>query len=166
MPVDLPLVLDDVAGLQLGAGHVGTLIPVVGGVIGQRAVRPVEHGDVLQRHVPGDVEGLVILQRGSHIADALLHGVFPHLVIVGVEPFVDLHVRLLDAGVGAGGEVHAEVGGEIPTQAERSIPQEVVAEGEQLIAAAGRIGEVSQLDLVVIAGHGCLEADVAGHIVE
>ena len=47
LPVDLPLVLDDVAGLQLGAGHVGSLIPVVGGVIGQRAVGPVEHGDVL-----------------------------------------------------------------------------------------------------------------------
>ena len=35
-----------------------------------------------------------------------------------------------------------------------------------MITATRRIGEVSQLDLVVITGHSRLEADVGGHVVE
>ena len=46
LPVDLSLVLDDVTGLQLRAGYVRSLVPVIGGIIGQRAVRPVKHRDV------------------------------------------------------------------------------------------------------------------------
>ena len=46
LPVDLSLVLDDVTGLQLRAGYVRSLVPVIGGIIGQRAIRPVKHRDV------------------------------------------------------------------------------------------------------------------------
>ena len=63
LPADVALVLDRITDLQLLADHRRPAIPVIGRVVGNRAGRPVEYRNLLQRHIPSRREGLVILQR-------------------------------------------------------------------------------------------------------
>ena len=127
LPADVALVLDRITDLQLLADHRRPAIPVIGRVVGNRAGRPVEYRDLLQRHIPSRREGLVILQRRTQVADTLFHGILPQLIVVRIQLLVYLHVRLLDPGIRTRGEGHAQVVGEIPPQAESAIPLEIVA---------------------------------------
>ena len=59
------------------------------------------------------------------------YGVLPCRISVGIKVFVHRSVRLFYLGVGATLEVHVDVLGEVPTQIELSVPQELRREGER-----------------------------------
>ena len=122
LPIELALVLDGISHLQFLARHIRPLIPVIRGVISQRAIRPIQHGDELQGKIPRHIKLLIIFQWRTQISDTLLHGILPYLIRVWIQLLVDLHIRFLDAGVRPRGEGHAQVVREIPAQAEGSIP--------------------------------------------
>ena len=121
--IHLALVLDRVTGLG-GLVNARAALPVVLRIVGHVSCHPVEHRDVLQGQAVGDVQGLVVELGRAKVGDAALDGVLPELIVRAVELLVDLHVRLLDAGVSSGGEIGGEVRQGAPSDAEAAIPGE------------------------------------------
>ena len=73
-------------------GIVGRVVPVHG--------NPGEGRNLVKRHLIGGCHVLLVVERGAEAQDAMFHGVFPHLVLVGVEVFVHRHVRFFDFRMG------------------------------------------------------------------
>ena len=71
LPVDHALVLDGVTDHLGGVGNDCTPIPVVGSIVGDGTVDPIQYRNVLERHVPGHLEGLIVGHRCTQIPDAL-----------------------------------------------------------------------------------------------
>ena len=77
------------------------------------------------------------------------YGVLPCGIAIGIEVFVHRGIGFLYLGMGGTLEVHVEILGEVPTQLEIAVPQELLTEGE---GQAGILGilEVALLQLVVV----------------
>ncbi|OAV73380.1 hypothetical protein Barb6_00310 [Bacteroidales bacterium Barb6] len=167
---DLALVLDDVAYLQLGVGGCCSTIPIVGRGVVYGGGCPVQHRDELQGEGKVYLQALVVVHWRTQLADALHDGVFPHLILVGVQLFVHLHVRLFNAGVGAGLEGGVQIVSEVPADAESTIPEEVLTERDGDIvcctASAAAAHQVSQLHFVVVAHHGGLEGNIGRQVID
>ena len=150
--------------------ELGSTNPVVGGVVGGIGCHPIEDGDEVERQLVAGLERLVVVERRTERADALLDGVFPSGVLVGIEVAVDGRVGFLDLGVGGTLEVHVEVLREVPAQREIAVPQELLAEGQRQSASAAtahRDGlHVALLQLVVVAEDVGVEGDALRQPVE
>ena len=85
------------------------------GVLGV-GLEPVQEWNLLERRLVGCGEVLVVVERCSPVLQAGPYGVFPCLVGVGVQVFVDGGVGLLNLGSCGRGEAHVEVLGEVPSQ--------------------------------------------------
>ena len=151
------VVLDGIAQrgsvVQFGAAQ-----PGVGGVVLDIHLCPIEDGQLVERQLVGGVEGLLIVERRAPVADALPDGVFPGLVVVGVEVFVDGGVRLLNLGVGGALEVHVQVLRQIPADGEVAVPEELLAERQGQVRVLGVL-QVALLQFVVVAGQLGVERD-------
>ena len=82
-----------------------------------------------------------------------LHRVFPCLVAVGIEVFVDLRVRLLDFSLCATLECKVQSLEDVPLEREIAVPSPVLAEGGRQCRKVARIVKVAFLQLVVVAVH-------------
>ena len=99
------------------------------------------------------------------MADALLHGVLPGCVAVGIEVFVDGRVGLLYLSMSGTLEVHVEILGEVPSEREVAVPDELLAEGQRQVGILG-ILEVALLQLVIGARNVGVERDALRQVVE
>ena len=116
------------AVFQLCAAH-----PVIGSVIRGIGSQPVEDGQLVQWHLIAGRKGLTVVERTSEVLDALPYRVFPGMIAVGIEVFVDgqVAIRLFNLRLCARLEVHVQVLGEIPAYGEVTVPQELRTEGDR-----------------------------------
>ena len=151
-PVPRALVGDGVA--ELLAVDSGAAVPAVCAVVGDLAGEEVEHGNFVEWRFILCGEGLVVVPRSAEGEDALPYGVLPFAVAVGEQTLVDGAHRLFDAGGGVGGKGELQVLGEVPSDVELAVPQEVFAH---------RHGELEHD--IVLRAHLLLEV-VARHVGE
>jgi hypothetical protein len=90
---------------------------------------------------------------------------------VGFEPVeiavtVNLRIRLFNLGISAALEVEMEVLGEIPTDAEITVPQELRGIGGREGIGSTKILKVTLLKLVVTARHVSIERHILRQPVE
>ena len=138
--------------------EVGSAHPIIGRVEGNIACHPVENRDKVERQLIGRLERLIVVERRSEVAQRRFHRVFPRLVAVGVEVFVDDGVRFLDFGVGGALEVHMKVFREVPANREIAVPQELLAERRVEFRAA-EVFHIALLQFVVVAQDFGVERD-------
>ena len=139
--------------------------PGVGGAVGGIGAQPVEERQLVEGQLIGRGERLLIVERRAPVADALLHGVLPGCVTVGIEVFVDGRVGLLYLSMSGTLEVHVEILGEVPSEREVAVPDELLAEGQRQVGILG-ILEVALLQLVVGARDVGVERDALRQVVE
>ena len=139
-------------------GIVGRVVPV--------KRNPREARDFLQRHFVGGRKVLLVVKRRTETLDAVPYGIFPCVVLVGVEVLVDRNVRFFDFRMGGGIEREMKVFGQIPFQAEITVPQEFFGEGERERRWVFQILDVPFLVLVIVAQDVRVEADVLRQVVK
>ena len=140
--------------------------PVVGGGIGGISIEPVEDRYEVERKLVRGSERLVIVERSAEVLDALPYGVFPRLILLWVEVFVDLQIWLLYLCLSGALEGHVEVLGQVPTQLEVTVPQEAGVPRSWYAGRRAEVFKVALLQLVVVTGHLGIEGDVLRHVVE
>ena len=99
-------------------------------MISSTALDPVEDGDPVKGKGIPYIRCLIVSQRLTQSAKAMCNRVFPYLIITAIDCFVHLQVRFLNLSKGARLEAYIEMAGEVPGEAELSVPVEVVTEGE------------------------------------
>ena len=139
----------------------GTPYPVVGRIIRRVRGHPVEDRQLVERQLIGSGERLAIVEGASEMFDALPDGVLPGLIVVGIEFLVYGQVaqRLFDFSLRTRLEVHVQVAGEVPSQREATVPEELRVEGDGQ-ARSSQVLHVTLLQLVVDARHLRIERDV------
>ncbi len=89
----------------------------------------IQYRNAVERNAPGIPDALLVVERRTEGADALAHRVFPVLVFVGIERFVNRRIHsFLDAGTVVGSKRKFHILGKIPGQAEIGVPEKVFAE--------------------------------------
>ena len=140
---------DDVAQAlmrrSLRAAH-----PRISGMILPLQAGPIENGDEMERHLIGECEGLLIIQGCSEMPDARPHRIFPRLVAVGIERFINGGIGLFNLRACGTLEIHMQVACQIPAKRKVTIPQELLIKGHRQWRRCGRI-DVALLILIIIA---------------
>ena len=155
---------DDIAK-RAAVVHLGTARPGIGRVERGVAVHPVEDGQFVQRQLVGGGERLVVVERLAPVQDALLHGVLPRRVALGIEVLVDGRVGFLNPRTGGRLEVHVQVLRQVPAQLEVAVPEELLVERQRQV---GRLGvlEVALLQFAVVARQLAVEGDGLRQVVQ
>ena len=117
--------------------HLGAAQPGVGGVVLSIELHPVEEGQFVDGHLIAGGERLPVVERCAPVAHALPHAVFPSLIVVSIEVFVDGRIGFLNFSVGSTLEVHVQVLRQIPAQGEIAVPKELLAEGQRQVGVFG-----------------------------
>ena len=105
--------------------------PVIRGFISRVGIQPVEDWQQVQRQLIRRLERLVIIQRNTEVADARPHRIFPCLIAVRIQVFVDRRIRLLYLRVCGTVECHVEILCQVPTQLELAVPHELLIEDKR-----------------------------------
>ena len=165
-PVEVQVALrgDDVAQ-RAAVVHLGAAHPRVVGVVGGVAVQPVEDGQLVQRQLVGGGERLLVVEGLAPVQDALLHGVLPGGVALGVEVLVDGRIGLLNLGAGGRLEVHVQVLRQVPAHLEVAVPEELLVERQRQVGVLGVL-EVALLQLAVVARQVAVEGDGLRQVVQ
>ena len=145
---------------KFGATH-----PAVVGCIGDIGIEPVEDRQFVERQFVGGRERLLVVEGCTEVLDAVPYRVFPDVVVIGIEVFVDRAVGLDDFGMGGRLEVGMQVLGEVPAQGELTVPEELLTVGEGQLGVFEAL-QVTLLQLIVVAQQFAVEGDILGQVVE
>ena len=106
------------------------------------AVDPIEDGQLIERQLIRSGNLLLVVERRTKVLNTCPDGVFPSGIAIGIEILVHRTIGLLNLGMGGRSEVEVQVLGEVPTQGEVTIPEELLVEDQ---------GQVLVLDTLQIA---------------
>ena len=154
-----------------GVAEAGTVVefrspyPRVVGVIRGIGIDPVEDGQFIQRQLIGSRHLLLVVERSAEVTDALLHGVFPRTILVGIEILVDGRIGLLDLGAGGTLEVEVQIPREVPSEGDVAVPEELLGEDEWQVLTL-QILQVALLQLAVMTRQFTIESNALRQIVE
>ena len=114
--------------LQLGTTH-----PCIAPRIRSIGIHPIENRQFVERQLIRGGYLLLVVERCTPVADALFHRVFPSHILIGVQVLVDWRIGFLNLCTGGRLEGEMQVLGEIPSQREITIPQELLREGKRQV---------------------------------
>ena len=124
--VQRAVVIDDITKRR-AVLEVGTTHPAISGVVRCVGIQPLEDGQQVQRQLVAGLERLAIVEWRAEVAQGVLHRVFPCIVAVWIEVFVDGCIGLFHLGMSGTLEVHVQILRQVPTQREVTIPKELFA---------------------------------------
>ena len=124
--VQRAVVIDDITKRR-AVLEVSTTHPAISGVVRCVGIQPLEDGQQVQRQLVAGLERLAIVEWRAEVAQGVLHRVFPCIVAVRIEVFVDRRVGLFHFGMSGTLEVHVQILRQVPTQREVTVPKELLA---------------------------------------
>ena len=147
--VQRAVVVDDITKRR-AVLEVGTTHPAISGVVRCVGIQPLEDGQQVQRQLVAGLERLAIVEWRAEVAQGVLHRIFPCIVAVWIEVFVDRRVGLFHLGMSGTLEVHVQILRQVPTQREVTVPEELLTERQRQLRTA-EVLHVAFLQFVVVA---------------
>ena len=107
-----------------------TTYPVIGGRIGSITGNPIEDRQFVKGQLQGGCKRLLVVERRSEMTDTLPYRVFPCLITLRIEVFIDGGIRLFYLCMCGRLETHVQVLRQVPANSELTIPEELLVEGQ------------------------------------
>ena len=127
--------------------QLSTSVPSVVAGIAAIETEPTQYRYLIERHLVRAVERRGVGQRTSEVGKTGLHRVFPSIIGIGIQIFVDDRIRFLNLCMSSRGVLHRQRFEDVPTQGELTVPKELFREGKRQLHVEV---EVALLILIIV----------------